>query len=743
MPPTPVLLPLYVSTLGLSALLLFWVQPLFARLILPLLGGAPAVWITAMLFFQAALLAGYLYAHVSVRWLGPKRQSLLHGVVLASAFAALPVALPQGWTPPAGAMPAAWQLTLMAAGIGLPFFALSATAPLLQRWFAHTGHAESANPYFLYSASNVGSIAALLGYPLLIEPSLGLTEQGIYWTAAYGALVLLIALCGMLMWRRFVAEAPRALGEELALSPDISWRRRLHWIGLAFVPSSLMLGVTLHISTDIAAVPLLWIMPLTLYLLSFVIVFARRPLLPHRGMLRLQVPALILVAVLLPQDIGNPLASVGLHLGAFFVFAMACHGELAERRPAAERVTEFYLWLAVGGVLGGIFNGLLAPHLFNAVVEYPLMLAAAALLRPWRAATDRRALALDVGLPLFVALLVLAGARLADAGGGAITGTSAVALAVAATAWFGYRGRPLRFALGIAILLAAAPMLTDEGRRAGPLQRETLVKIRSFFGVNRVELQTQPVAAHLLIHGTTVHGGQRLDPAHRARPLTYFHEDGPLGQLFRRMAPDRFRRVGVIGLGAGAAACYARPGQDWVFFEIDPVVERIARDARYFTYLADCAPDARVVIGDARLSLRNVADGSLDLLILDAFTSDAIPVHLLTREAFALYERKLSRQGIVMAHISNEFLDLEPVLGRITAANGLFGVIQYYGAADPADMAALRFPSVWVVAARLPGHIVELAPDMRWQPLRGRRAPLWTDDYVNIVRALRLFDSDG
>lgn len=729
------LLPLFTLTLGLSALLLFWVQPLFARLTLPLLGGAPAVWITAMLFFQAALLAGYLYAHLSVRWLGMKRQSLLHGMVLLSAFAVLPIALPEDWAPPPGAMPVGWQLTLMAAGIGLPFFAVSATAPLLQRWFAHTGHAESANPYFLYSASNIGSIAALLGYPVLFEPLMGLGEQGLVWTLAYLALVGLIGLCGLLMWRRFVPHPPEAAGEELELSPDISWRRRLHWIALAFAPSSLMLGATLHISTDIAAVPLLWVVPLALYLLTFVIVFARRPLLRHRWMLALQVPALLLLAVAMSWDLGGLAVEVAIHLAVFFVVAMACHGELAARRPAAEHLTEFYLWMAVGGVLGGVFNGALAPVLFDSVLEYPIMIAAVALLRPWRALQSRRALVLDIVLPGALALAVLLAPRLLEAG--APAAIAAFAAAVVVTGLFGLLGRPLRFALGLAVLLAAGPLLLDPAA-TGSAPREELLSERSFFGVNRVALETNPVQAHVLIHGTTVHGGQRREPALRTEPLTYFHRDGPLGQVFAAFPAWRFRTIGVIGLGAGAAACYAQKGQDWTFFEIDPVVERIARDERYFTYLADCAPRARVVIGDARLSLREVADGSLDLLVLDAFTSDAIPVHLLTREAFMLYRRKLSPDGILMAHISNEYLDLEPVIGRITAATGLFGVIQYYDETDALDEAMLRFPSVWVVMARRPDHIVELAPDPRWLPLRGRNAPLWTDDYVNLVRALRV-----
>ncbi|MDH3229709.1 MAG: fused MFS/spermidine synthase [Alphaproteobacteria bacterium] len=734
------MLPLYAITLGLSALLLFWVQPLYARLMLPLLGGAPAVWITAMLFFQAALLAGYLYAHLSIRWLGLKRQSLLHGVLLLVAFVALPVALPQGWTPPASAMPVGWQLALMAAGIGLPFFAVSATAPLLQRWFAHTGHADSANPYFLYGASNIGSIAALLGYPVLAEPALRLGQQGLAWTGLYAALIALIGLCGYAMWRRYVTDPPGAQGEGLTLSPDIDWRRRLWWIALAFAPSSLMLGTTLHISTDLAAVPLLWVLPLALYLLTFVIVFARRPLLPQRWLLVLQVPALVGLAVAMSWDAAGPLGGIAIRLAAFFLIALACHGELAARRPAALHLTEFYLWMAVGGVLGGVFNAVLAPLLFDTVLEYPLMIAAVALLRPWKAGGGPGSLALDFVFPAGMAAVTIAMPLYFEWGaGGAGTATvvGAYVVTVGATAAFAFMGRPLRFALGLGVLLVAGPVVLGQGGQAGGILRNTILTERSFFGVHRVLLQPGPFAAHLLLHGTTVHGAQFLRPAARRRPLTYYHSEGPLGAIFNGFPQWRFPRVGVIGLGTGATACYAWRGQDWTFFEIDPTVVRIARDARYFTYLADCKPDATVVLGDARLSLQRVPDGSFDLLVLDAFSSDAIPVHLLTVEAFRLYRRKLSRRGVLAVHISNQFLDLELVVGRIAAEAGFFGFVRVDAPERQERLLTLRLYSKWAVMARRPDDIMELAPDLRWKLLRGTDAPLWTDDHVNIVRAFK------
>jgi hypothetical protein len=730
------MLPLYALTLGLSALLMFWVQPLYARLALPLLGGAPAVWITAMLFFQAALLAGYLYAHLSVRWLGLKRQSLLHGAVLLLAFAALPIALPEGWLPPPGVTPAVWQIGLMAAGVGLPFFAVSATAPLLQRWFAHAGHARSADPYFLYSASNIGSVAALIGYPLLFEPLMRLGQQGWAWTGGYALLVLLIGVCGWVLWTRFVANPPGVVGEDLELSSDISWRRRGMWVLLAFAPSSLMLGVTLHISTDVAAVPLLWVAPLALYLLSFVIVFARRPLLRHRWMLTLQVPALVLLAATMSWSHNFLWIELLIHLDIFFIAAMVCHGELAARRPAAGHLTEFYLWMSVGGVLGGLFNALLAPVLFDSVLEYPLAVLLVALLRPWRKGRGWRNVGLDLALPGLLGLMLWFSIGLGEGGYGIAISLAVFFVAAVAALLLAWRGSPLRFALGLGVSMLMTPLAFKQQEFYVADAKNVIHAERSFFGVNRITVMDSPVPAHVLVHGTTVHGAQRQDESGRNIPQAYYHPDGPLGQVFKAFPFWRFNRVGVVGLGTGATACYARKGQDWTFYEIDPVVARIARDERFFTYLSDCAPAAHVVIGDARLSLQAVSDGYFDLLILDAFSSDAIPIHLMTADAFAIYRRKLAPGGVILVHISNRYLDLEPVLGRITLETGFFGVVQNHE--EGTNAAMLRYPSIWVAMARSPGDIAELAPDMRWEPLRGAKAALWTDDYVNVLDMLKI-----
>jgi hypothetical protein len=368
------------------------------------------------------------------------------------------------------------------------------------------------------------------------------------------------------------------------------------------------------------------------------------------------------------------------------------------------------------------------------------MVVLVVLLRPWRAGRDRRQFVLDFVLPGLVALLIWLSIALSDGGYGVAVSLAVFALATVATLLLPWRGSPLRFALGLGVLMVMAPLALKQQGFVGPGAFNAIHGERSYFGINRVTVAEEPIRAHILIHGTTVHGAQRLDDSARKTPLTYYHPNGPLGQVFQAFPFWRFGRVGVVGLGTGAAACYARPGQDWTFYEIDPVVERIARDERLFTFLADCAPEAKVVIGDARLSLAAVPDGSFDLLILDAFSSDAIPMHLLTKEAFAMYRRKMSPGGVIMAHISNRYLDLERVLGRITLETGFFGVVQYHEAGTSKIM--LRYPSIWVVMARRPDDIIELAPNPGWEPMRGANAPLWSDDYVNILAALKI-GSDG
>ena len=784
--PSSWVLPLYAATMFLSAFLLFAVQPMFTRMVLPLLGGAPAVWNTAVVFFQATLLAGYLYAHLSVRFLGPRRQTLLHAGVLVLAFAALPVTVAEGWLPQADSRQIPWLLALLTVSVGLPFFAVSATAPLLQRWFAHTDHPSSDDPYFLYGGSNLGSLAALLSYPVVIEPVLGLRGQSVWWTAAYALLVAAIAVCGALLWRSRAragpgqtAAAPAAAARTEGRPDDlpaglvrhVGWRLRGRWLLLSFAPSALLLGVTLHISTDIAAVPLLWVVPLALYLLTFVLVFARRQWLPHRWMLAAQAVIVALVVVFF-QTI-SLYAILFLHLAGLFVTAMVCHRELARLRPVAWRLTEFYLVMSLGGVLGGLFAGILAPMLFDRVFEYPAALVLALLLRPlprpglrfWRglrapAAVSRWAAKfrmpaarwqewlLDAALPglLWLALRdgwwsraveqvatwvvavvpALGVVPLGYRAGGLVSLTVVLALVLLAR-------RPLRFALAVVAALAVLA-----GNLFGTPEY-LLARERTFFGVYSVnELRLRSGLFHVFLSGTTNHGAQYVARGQRLLPVTYYTGDGPVGQFFSsvRQSEQPLDHIAVLGLGVGSLACYARAGENITFYEIDPAVERIARDQRFFSYLSDCPSNVAVRVGDGRLAIAAEDDRAFDLIVLDAFSSDAVPVHLLTREAFQLYLRKLRPDGLMLVNITNQYVDLAPVLGNLAADLGLVARLQQqtlYSANQ------FKLPSTWVVLARSADTAAILDRSLRpWGELAA--APgrgVWTDDYTNIVRALR------
>ena len=715
----------FAGTMLLGAFLVFSIQPMFARMALPLLGGAPAVWNAAMVFFQSALLAGYAYAHCLSRSFGPRGQIAGHLGLLAVASLSLPVVIGADWHPPVGGASIPWLIGLMAWTIGLPFLAVAATAPLMQRWFAGSGHPAASDPYFLYGASNLGSVLALVSYPLLVEPSLTLREQGLVWAAGYGALALVITGCALVVWRGRSAEAIAPAPASVERDEGIGWPRRLRWLALALVPSSLLLAATTHITTDLAAVPLLWVVPLALYLLTYVVAFARRPWLRHAWMVKAQPFVLIPLALLftwnLPFWVGLPM-----HLMGLFVSALVCHGELARLRPGADQLTEFYFWLALGGALGGAFTALLAPVLFDGVFEYPIALVAACLLRPTLAPGAGRRV-LDFALPIGVGILIAARGGAFDVGLRDF-GTIGLLLVFvpSALALYALAERPLGFGLGIAAACGAALLAS--------YVNSVIARERSFFGVYTVK--RDPAGYHVLVHGTTMHGAQRVEASGWREPLTYFHRDGPLGQLFNALG-TRPRAIGVVGLGVGTVACYRRPGQRWTFYEIDPLVERMARDERYFHYLSECAPDAAIRSGDARLMLQSTPQQAYDLLILDAFSSDAIPMHLMTREALALYLDKLARHGVIAWHVSNRNLDLAPVVADLAADAGIVAW-QRVDQPSRAALAGYRTPSLWIALARDPEHLAPLVADPRWTRLQGRPdGRPWTDDFSNLVSALR------
>jgi hypothetical protein len=717
------------AALLVSAFLLFWIQPLLTRMALPRLGGVPAVWTTVMLFFQAALLAGYLYAHALSR-LRPRRQLGLHAALLALAGLFLPPLLRPGALPPA-ASPALWLLTGLGAAAALPAVALAGTAPLLQAWYARSGRAGSQDPYFLYAASNAGSLAALIGFPLLIEPLLSLRQQAWAWSAGFALLAALILLCGRgLGGSQPEAAAPGRAGAGADAAPPAGAQAR--WLLLAAAPASLLLGVTTHLTTDVAAAPLLWVVPLALYLLTYVMAFSRRALLPRGPTLLGQATAVAALAVVVANAVPRLEKAAALfpvHLAAFFLTALVCHRELAHARPPARHLTRFYLLLAAGGVLGGAFNALLAPVLFRSLAEYPLVLVLACLLRPRTApAGGARERALDLALPVALLAALLVGA----AALGREPAARLVLLGAAGAACLLATRRPLRFALCLGALVAG-------GRLTHAPLGQVLAAERNFFGPVQV---IGAGASRILYHGKTIHGAQVIDAAHRRTPLAYYTAAGPLGDVFRLLGPRLpAPRIAVVGLGAGALAAYGRDGQEMTFLEVNPAVARMAADPRLFTYLADAAAAVSVRVVDGRLGLAAARAGEYGLIVLDAFNSDAVPVHLLTREAVALYLAKLAPGGVLVFNVTNDYLDLEGVLGKIAAEAGLAVLVRAdEEAVSATEETPLKLPSDWMALARAAEDLGPLAGAPGWRAPRFRAGGRpWSDDRAGVVAALKGF----
>lgn len=727
---------LFAVTLFISAALLFCIQPMVAKTILPFLGGSPAVWNTCLVFFQAALLGGYLYAHALTRWFGTRSQAVIHLAMLGIAAMVLPIGLPADLirSLPHDADPVPWLLRLLVAMVGLPFFVVAASAPLLQKWFSNSGRPNAGDPYFLYAASNLGSMVALLGYPLVLEPNFHLAHQGLLWAAGYGILLVLTGLCAGCVWRAGSTPIEETTG---VADETVTISRRMRWIVLAFVPSSLLLGVTTYVTMDIAAIPLLWVIPLALYLLSFTLVFAATPLIPHGWMVAsLPVVALIVALTMLRGEALPQWQLIPLHWLLLFIASMVCHGELAKDRPSTRYLTEFYLWLSVGGVLGGLFNAMVAPQLFQGgVLEYRLVIVLACLLRPGLRLRDSSSWDrwLDLLLPGVVAVICLGEALAVQAEPNAIP--RLVLLGLPAALCYLFVRRPLRFGLALGALLLTLPL-------AFPGHGHTLYAERNFFGVIRVQ---EDAAFRRLNHGSTLHGMQRLKPDGSldsdGEPLSYFHRTGPIGQvfeLFRKRKTELPPRVAVTGLGVGALASYAQPGECWTYYEIDPAMEGVARDPRFFTFLSRCkAGMPEIRLGDARLRLQEASDHEYGLIVLDAFSSDAVPMHLISREALQLYNAKRAPGGLLVFNITNRYLDLQPVLAGLAEDAGMVS----YGRDDAVSESELeqgKFPSRWVILADRVEDLGELVNDPRWfrlQPRPGSR--VWSDDFSNLLEVFR------
>jgi hypothetical protein len=712
------LIALYGLAAALSAALLFAVQPLFARLVLPMLGGAPAVWSTTQVFFQVALLAGYAYAHLGAR-LAPRRQICAHFAVLLLPLLASPIGAGRAPLPPA-ASPVPWLLLTLLTTVGLPFFVLAATGPLLQRWLASTAHPRAADPYPLYAASNLGSAVALVAYPILIEPSVRLSAQGSLWSWGYGVLALLVAACAVL-----ALKAPPSPPRDPL--PPPARLRVARWTALALVPAALTLGTTAQLSANLAAVPLFWIVPLGIYLLTFVLAFLDRPLVPHHRVVA-AVPLAIVIGLVAGVGPAQPAwLFLGLALLALFVIALACHGELARDRPAPAQLTGFYFWLALGGALGSAAAGLLAPLVLRTVEEVPAALVAAAFVVP-PADGEARSKRVQVFRAALTAAAVGV-ALLAKQRGLFADGTLALlGLAVLTHLVVVIAPQPARFGLAVAAVLVGV-------RLVGSRTDGIILRDRSFFGALTVAEQPGdervPLPRRTLFHGTTIHGVQAIAPEAQAEPRAYYGREGPLGQLFAAGLVRDEARVGVVGLGVGAAMAYARPGQRWTFFEIDPAVAKIAEDSRYFTHLSAASAPHEVVIGDARRSLAATTE-RFSLLVLDAYSGDALPVHLLTREAFARYLDRLAEGGLLAAHISHRSLDLLPVMAGVADALGLAWIHQN-ASASPAAAARAEMSSRWVIFARRAEDFGPLGADPRWRPPTGRGL-LWTDDRASVLQ---------
>jgi len=761
---------LFSLTLFASAFLLFSVQPMVGKMLLPVLGGSPSVWNTCMVFFQATLLFAYSYSHALSS--APNRwQFVVHLSLIALPFIVLPIGIGEKAIAsiPRESNPIPWLLGFLFFSTALPLFAVSTTAPLLQRWFSTTRHRDARDPYFLYAASNLGSMVGLLMYPFAIEPSLALRQQSSLWAIGYGVLAVLIVSCAVITLRsahrareEYAHSSSGGLSREPFKVPTglvmkrvsdvrcfesahtpaepLGFSRMLRWTSFAFIPSSLLLGVTTYITTDIAPFPLLWVIPLALYLLTFILVFAKRPLLPPYWMGRLLSICAVVLMIIFLMKVNHPTWLISLfYLLMFFAAAMIFHGELAKDRPATHHLTAFYLCLSVGGVLGGFFNAIVAPLLFDNVLELPIVMILACALRPAERKSDSNvggfsfgwrdvAWSVGVGILTLALFFMVESVRMPRPWLGNL-----ILFAMPALLTYRFVRKPPRFALCLAGIFVVGLLLLST-------KEKMLMTERNFFGVLRVAEDSNR-ARRLLFHGTTLHGLQSTDPAKRGEALSYYYRTGPVGELFESLEHNSAtaQSIGVVGLGTGSLAAYARPNQDWTFYEIDPDVIRFASDPSLFTYISESqARSLHIIPGDARLRLKEAKSGRYDVLVLDAFSSDAIPMHLVTREAVQLYLEKVSDDGILAFHISNRRLDLEPVFANLALDARLVARIRHDGDISADEEKQGKTPSIWVVMARSREKVDSLLRNDRWQPLRGDpRVGIWTDDFSNVLRVIK------
>lgn len=731
----------------LSAGLVFLIQPFFARLLLPQFGGSPSVWNTCTVFFQTTLLLGYCYTWVSTKWLSRRNQIGLHCFLLPVTLLQVPIGLRLLDSDTASLSPAMQVLLMMTLSIGGPYFAVSTTTPLLQHWFSTSQHKLARDPYFFYSISNSGSILGLLAYPFVVERLFDLSSQGLTWTIGYCILVGLTITCGYLTLRECrhnavdpvegVSETETTNSESsntTALNHQpMTGVRRLRWVVLAMVPSAMMLAVTTRITTDVAAIPLLWVLPLVAYLATYINAFARRPLLKLDRMLPILFPALMTAAWFSLVNPGNYIRAAA-EIVVFLICGTVLHGELAADRPSVKYLTEYYFWMALGGCLGGTFVGIIAPAVFPSYVEFPVMLVLAAL-------TQQEVPRVEAGgirkLLRIVGTIAICGTAIAisltDVWAAAFT-TTAQVVGYGMLGVFFLTNHSRGVALSMALVLIPPAVVPATN---------TIARARTFFGVHEVVYEEgitgtgAPYRLHSLIHGTTIHGEQVVSPASlNCTPRTYYVSSGPIAEAMTVATESKQRRtIAVVGLGSGALMSYSRAGDQFDFFEIDPAVKEIAEDPKLFTYLSCGDGKQEVIIGDGRLKLAEALPETYDVIVLDAFGSDAIPIHLLTAEALDLFMSRLRYTGVLVVHISNRHLDLEPVLGQYAKNRQLHSLACKKSATTLMELSQGQSPTHAVVVTRSEKVKSSLSALRGWHPTRNDTA-LWTDSYSSVLDVL-------
>jgi hypothetical protein len=726
----------FIFALFTSAFLIFVVQPMFTKLVLPKLGGAPAVWSVGMVVFQALLLAGYFYAHLLTRYTSLRASILIHLIVISFATFALPIGLAEGFGNPPQDGQGVWLLGFYLASIGVPFFALAGNGPLLQAWFSKSGNPHAANPYFLYNASNAGSFIALLAYPVIIEPLFLLSSQTILWSFAFVALIGIIALSGIAVWNR---NQDAALSTSLRTT-EYSYKTKFCWVLLSFVPSALMIAITAHISTDVASAPFLWVIPLSLFLMSFIVAFR------EKSFFKLDNIEKRVALYSLPLAVTYSFASfpvyilVFLNITFFFIAATACHQRLYAMRPAPEYLTEFYLYMSLGGVLGGVFAALIAPFVFNTVLEYPVLIVFTVFITTiW--GNDRKSDILKTFLPillfgfLFIILIYYTGFYefFALKLNYTVQTIALILLCMLTIFAICFAGKKHALAAFLPVIFLYSAILKDD---------EPIVFLeRSFFGVHRIALAESGMF-RVLFHGTTIHGAVQVKTATgapitgRPTPLTYYNPNGTIAQsLYSAPSKSDGRQLGIVGLGTGAHSCNGQPADQWTFFEIDPLVVKIAKNQEYFPFLSECAPNAKINLGDARITLLSQPKQSFDYLLIDAFSSDAIPMHLLTTEAIALYKSVLREDGVLAVHISNRHLELASVVAALAAEAGVPARIKHDQKPDDV-LDIVHSSSTVVVLTRSSTALAHLDATPGWTMLEPSGTEPWRDDFSNIVSAL-------